>query len=212
MSAAIGRLLTQFDPSGREKLAEKARITERAPPPKEPRLEAAAPAKTEPSVNLLDEAYRRGYAAGVANSEAKLAEERVHSAVRLGEERAKWSDRQALAIVTGLAESCRELEANIAGSLARILQPFLADEIREKTIAALVDHISALTSDPSRPAFRITGPSDLLEVVRRKLATMRTVGIVYETADIAEVRLVADQTVIETQMLAWIGRLKEAGR
>lgn len=210
MNAAIGHLLTQFDSNGRERFAERTKAAEKAPPKVKLDVGPAAPA--EPSVNLLDEAYRRGYAAGLANGESKLAEERVRSAVRLGEERAKWSDQQALAIVAGVTEASRELEANVAGTLARILQPFLADEIREKAIAALVEHISALTSDPSRPAFRMTGPSDLLDAVKGKLATVQTVGIVYETADVAEVRLVADQTVIETQMRVWMGRLKQAGR
>src|SRR5215475_9137778 len=174
MSAALGRLLTHFDQSDREKPADKPKVPEKPKAaeksqPAEPRPEAVPAAKTEQSANLLDEAYRHGYAAGLANSEAKLAEERVQYAVRLGEERAKWSDQQAAAITTGVTEACRELEANIAGCLARMLQPFLADEIREKAIAALVDHISVLTSDPSRPAFRMTGPDELLDAVRRKL-------------------------------------------
>src|SRR5262249_17854925 len=155
------------------------------------------PRPETPTVSLLDDAYRRGFNAGVAEGDAKLVEERVRSAVRLGEERAKWSDQQALAIVTGLKTACRGLENDVAPSVARVLQPFLADAIRDKAVADLVEQIAALTSNSVMPAFRITGPSDLLELVKARLDAEPGTGIEYQAADIAEVRVVADQTVIE---------------
>jgi hypothetical protein len=62
------------------------------------------------------------------------------------------------------------------------------------------------------PVFRISGPSDVLERVKAQLDTARRTGIEYQAADTLEIRVVADQTVIETQMSAWTGRLKEARR
>ncbi|RXH25990.1 hypothetical protein XH99_23160 [Bradyrhizobium nanningense] len=230
MNAAIGKLLTQFDANGRAK----------SPPPPPPRIqdlltrpkEAArepqpqlqtqpqpvpqspppAPKAEAPATNLLDDAYRRGHAAGVAEGDAKLAEERVRSAIRLGEERAKWSDQQAVAIVSGFEAACREIETNIASSVARILLPFLADAVRDKAIGSLVEQIAALTGSSSVPAFKVTGPSELLDLVRTQLAASRRIGIEYEAAEALEVRVVADQTVIETQISAWSERLKEARR
>jgi hypothetical protein len=214
MNAAIGRLLTDFHLSGGEKSAGKTKPAEKAPPkPAKREAAPAAPMKTDKSMKHLEEAYRHGYAAGVANVEAKIAEERVGFAVRLGEERAKWSDQQAVAIVAGITDACRQLEENIVGSLARILQPFLEDQIREKAIAALVDQISVLTSESAKAAFRIAGPADLLDAVKRRLdANGLTGGIEYEPADVAEVRLVSEQATIETQIQTWVGRLKQAGR
>src|SRR4249920_2141635 len=122
MNAAIGKLLPQFDANGRAKPAEKPKVPEAMAKPREIRREpqlAPAPKAETPQVNLLDEAYRRGYSAGLAEGNAGLAEERVRSAVRLGEERAKWSDQQAVAIVNGFTTACRELETNIASSVAR---------------------------------------------------------------------------------------------
>jgi hypothetical protein len=172
-----------------------------------------ASAKTEPPpANLLDEAYRRGHAAGVAEGDAKLAEERVRSAIRLGEERAKWCDQQAAVIVSGFEAACREIETNIASSIARILLPFLADAVRDKAVGSLVEQIAALTGNSPVPVFKITGPSELLELVRTQLEASRRTGIEYETADISEVRVVADQTVIETQIAAWSERLMQARR
>ncbi|MDA9496958.1 hypothetical protein [Bradyrhizobium sp. CCBAU 11357] len=230
MNAAIGKLLTQFDANGRIK----------SPPPPPPKIQdvltrpkearrdpqpqaqpqaqtqlqapSPAPATEAPPVNPLDDAYRRGQAAGLAEGEAKLAEERVRSAIRLGEERAKWSDQQAVAIVSGFEAACREIETNIASSVARILLPFLTDAVRDKAIGSLVEQIAALTGNSSVPAFKVTGPSELLDLVKTQLEASRRTGIAYEAAETLEVRVVADQTVIETQITAWSERLEEARR
>lgn len=235
MNAAIGKLLTQFDANGR------AKSPPPPPPPKiqdvltrkevrrepqsqsqpQPQRQAQAQAQLQPPlapapeaapVNLLEDAYRRGHTAGLAEGEAKLAEERVRSAIRLGEERAKWSDQQAVAIVNGFDSACREIESNIASSVARILLPFLADAVRDKAIGSLVEQISALTSNSPVPAFRVTGPSELIDLVRTQLNLAGRSGVEYQSADTVEVRVLADQTTIETQISTWMDRLKEARR
>jgi hypothetical protein len=228
MNAAIGKLLTQFDANGRAKtppppppkiqdVLTRPKEARREPqpqghPPPPPQLQPPSPAPEGPPVNLLDDAYRRGHAAGVAEGDARLAEERVRSAIRLGEERAKWSDQQAVTIVNGFEAACREIETNIASSVARILLPFLTEAVRDKAIGSLVEQIAALTGNSPAPAFKVTGPSELLDLVKVQLEKTRRTGIAYETADSFEVRAVADQTVIETQISAWSERLKEARR
>jgi len=231
MNAAIGKLLTQFDANGRVKSPPPApppkiqdvltrpkevrRESQPQPQPQtqsQPQHQSPAPATEAPPVNLLDDAYRRGHAAGVAEGDARVAEERVRSAIRLGEERAKWSDQQAVTIVSGFEAACREIETNIASSVARILLPFLADAVRDKAIGSLVEQIAALTGNSPVPVFKITGPGELLDLVRSQLQTARRTGIEYEAADTFEVRVVADQTVIETQIAAWSERLNEARR
>ena len=236
MNAAIGKLLTQFDANGRAKsppppppkiqdVLTRVKETRRDPLPQaqpqrqpqpqpEPQLESPMPVPEAeaPSANLLDDAYRRGHAAGVAEGDARVAEERVRSAIRLGEERAKWSDQQATTIVGGFEAACREIETNIASSVARILLPFLADAVRDKAIGSLVEHIAALTGNSPVPAFKITGPSELLDLVKTQLDASRRAGVAYEPAETLEVRVVADQTVIETQIAAWSERLNEARR
>jgi len=227
MNAAIGKLLTQFDANGRAKspppppprsqdLLTRPKEAVREP---QPQLQAQpqpapqpAPKAEAPPANLLDDAYRRGHAAGVAEGDARLAEERVRSAIRLGEERAKWSDQQAVAIVSGFEAACREIETNIASSVARILLPFLADAVRDKAIGSLVEQIAVLTGSSSAPAFKVTGPSELLDLVKTQLEGARRIGIEYEAAEALEVRVVADQTVIETQISVWNERLKAARR
>lgn len=235
MNAAIGKLLTQFDANGR------AKSPPPPPPPKiqdvltrkegrrepqsqsqpQPQRQAQAQPQLQPPptpapeaapVNLLEDAYRRGHTAGLAEGEAKLAEERVRSAIRLGEERAKWSDQQAVAIVNGFDAACREIESNIASSVARILLPFLADAVRDKAIGSLVEQISALTSNSPVPAFRVTGPSELIDLVRTQLNLAGRSGVEYQSADTVEVRVLADQTKIETQISTWMDRLNEARR
>lgn len=234
MNAAIGKLLTQFDANGRAKappppppkvqdVLTRSKEIRREPQPQaqpqrqvqaQPQHQSPPPApETEaPSANLLEDAYRRGHAAGVAEGDARVAEERVRSAIRLGEERSKWSDQQAVAIVNGFETACREIETNIASSVARILLPFLADAVRDKAIESLVEQIAALTGNSPVPVFKVTGPGELLDLVRTQLEASRRTGIQYEAADTFEVRVVADQTVIETQISAWSERLNEARR
>ncbi|MBR1087994.1 hypothetical protein JQ621_11025 [Bradyrhizobium manausense] len=235
MNAAIGKLLTQFDTNGRAKappppplkiqdVLTKQKEARREPQPQPQRQErpaqsqpqlqspAAASAAEAPPVNLLDDAYRRGHAAGLAEGESKIAEERVRSAIRLGEERAKWSDQQAVAIVNGFEAACREIESNIASSVARILLPFLADAVRDKAIDSLVEQISALTSNSPVSAFRVTGPSELIDLVRTQLNLAGRTGVEYQSADTVEVRVLADQTTIETQISTWMDRLNGARR
>jgi len=233
MNAAIGKLLTQFDANGRVKspppppppkiqdVLTRPKEVRREPQPQpqpqahsQPQFQSPppAPATEVPPVNLLDDAYRRGHAAGVAEGDARVAEERVRSAIRLGEERAKWSDQQAVTIVSGFEAACREIETNIASSVARILLPFLADAVRDKAIGSLVEQIAALTGNSPVPVFKITGPSELLDLVKTQLETARRTGIEYEAAETFEVRVVADQTVIETKIAAWSERLNEARR
>ncbi|MGY8634216.1 hypothetical protein RAD15_17195 [Bradyrhizobium sp. 14AA] len=234
MNAAIGKLLTQFDANGRAKSAPppppvihdvltRPKEARREPQPQpqarpqpqahsQPQLQPPPPATEPPPVNLLDDAYRRGHAAGVAEGDARVAEERVRSAIRLGEERAKWSDQQAVAIVNGFEAACREIETNIASSVARILLPYLADAVRDKAIGSLVEQVAALTGNSPVPVFKVTGPSELLDLVKTQLEASRRTGIEYEAAETFEVRVVADQTVIETQIMAWSERLKEARR
>jgi len=230
MNAAIGKLLTQFDANGRAKappppppkvqdVLTRPKEVRREPPPQpqvQPQRHAQAqppaPEAEAPSANLLEDAYRRGHAAGIAEGDSRVAEERVRSAIRLGEERSKWSDQQAVAIVNGFEAACREIETNIASSVARILLPFLAEAVRDKAIESLVEQIAALTGNSPVPVFKVTGPGELLDLVRTQLEASRRTGIQYEAAETFEVRVVADQTVIETQISAWSERLNEARR
>ena len=237
MNAAIGKLLTQFDANGRAKLppppppkiqdvltrqkevrrepqSQPQRQERPAQPQPQPQLQQApsSVAPEAPAVNLLEDAYRRGHTAGLAEGEAKLAEERVRSAIRLGEERAKWSDQQAVAIVNGFDTACREIESNIASSVARILLPFLTEAVRDKAIGSLVEQIATLTYNSPTPVFRVTGPSELIDLVKTQLDAAGRSGVEYQPADTVEVRVLADQTTIETQISTWVDRLKEARR
>ena len=64
MSAAIGKLLTQFDANSRTKPAEKPKVTAAPARPAEIKRETVAAPKAETQPDLPDEAYWRGYADG----------------------------------------------------------------------------------------------------------------------------------------------------
>lgn len=60
-----------------------------------------------------------------------------------------------------------------------------------------------------RPLLRITGPSELIEMVRSKLGA-RLIAVELRAEPVAEVSVVVDQTVLETQVKIWAERLKFA--
>ena len=60
-----------------------------------------------------------------------------------------------------------------------------------------------------RPVIRISGPSDLLELVRTKLG-VRSVAVELRATHAAEVSIIVDELVLETQIKLWAERMKFA--
>ena len=87
----------------------------------------------------------------------------------LTEERDKLLNDTAAKIAGDIAEIGNQLETKIAAVTARVLEPFISSAVQKKTVASFVEQLSSLTSDTRRPTLRISGPSDLLELVRSKL-------------------------------------------
>jgi hypothetical protein len=112
-------------------------------------------------------------------------------------------------IAGDIAEIGNQLETKIAGVAARILEPFISSALQKQAVATFVEQLSSLTSDSRRPTLRITGPSDLLELVRSKLG-VRSIAVELRIAPAAEVSVVVDQLVLETQVKLWAERLKLA--
>lgn len=189
-----------------------------------PNSQQAAPAApAEPPSGLmadatarrLDEAHERGEEAGRAAARAEYEQElaKIHSRAdqELAAERRKWTVEQAEELAAQLGSAVEALEARLAGSVARVLTPFLDAELRAEMVRALAENIRSLLSSGRHPSLHISGPEDLLASLRDKLGGCPA-AVEYEPNEQVEVRVVADATLIETDLQAWTERFAEAVR
>lgn len=163
----------------------------------------------------LDEAYARGEAAAriaaEAEREQKLAEAMAHAGQQHATERARWASEQADELAARLTSAVATLEARIAEMVGRVLTPFLTSQLRSRSVEALAESIGTLLSGGSNPALRISGPDDLLSALRDRLGAS-PLAIEWETNGQAEVTVLADDSVIETEIQSWMERLAGARR
>ena len=109
-------------------------------------------------------------------------------------------------LLAGLHSGLVEIEARLAESLGNVLLPFVVDRLRHQMVAELLDAIATLIASREAVAVKIAGPADLVDVLRGKFAQAEA-SIDFEVTDAIDVSVRAEQTVIETQLAAWIARL-----
>jgi hypothetical protein len=180
-------------------LAPKRVESEAAPTPPPPDLDAVAAAARE-------EGRREGEAEARRTAQAAAAAEREAAAAALTEARQRWVETESAALATAVTAQIRDLEARLAGSLTRVLQPFLTEALRREAIDALHATLAALAADDASGTLAVTGPADLVEALVRRLDLppgRLTIG-----ADAGpDLRLRLNGTVIETRLQAWGERL-----
>jgi hypothetical protein len=204
----VARLLTDFDrldtAKGRSRVVpfDHALHSNPKAPPK-----PVVPAPPPPEDDAYERGVSCGYAAARAEYEQKLNDETSRFNARLGEERHDLLNETAARIAGDIAEVGNQLEAKIAGVTARILEPFISSAVQKQAVASFVEKLSALTADSRRPGIRVTGPSELIELVRTKLG-VRAIAVELRSGPVAEVSVVVDDVVLETQMKVWADRLK----
>ena len=167
-----------------------------------------AGARTAPRT---DDAYERGLAAGkaaaLAEIETKLEAERVYYAQQLELERFTWANREAEKLAEMFAAGIQEIETNIANVTARILKPYLAESAHRQAIAELFEALETLIGKDQGMTLEISGPEDLLQLIREKLRD-RNVAALFSPAQDVDVRVVAGQTILETSLGAWMDKLR----
>jgi hypothetical protein len=140
----------------------------------------------------------------------RLARERAGLAQEAAAQRDAWLAGEGARLGEAMACAMGRIEAMIAESVAHVLRPFLASALRNQALTALEETLSTLLS--SNPAqVRVSGPKPLVDAVRERMGAGHE-GVEYGVSDGADIRVVADQTVIETRMKAWIDALDPAAR
>ena len=180
---------------------------------KQPRAAQLQPLVEKPPTVPEDDGYERGLAEGYARAKAefeqKLEREQQAFAERAADERQKLLNETAAKLAADVTEVGNELQNKIAGVAARILEPMILNIAQKQAVTNFIDHLSSITTDVRRPVLRLTGPAELLELIRTKLG-VRAIAIELRPGPEIEASITVDQVVLETQLQAWTDRLKMA--
>jgi hypothetical protein len=162
----------------------------------------------------VEEAFERGrqegLAAARAESEAALALERSQWDERETAERLAWQANEYARFAEKIELAMVAIEDKLAQSVARILKPFLIDERLKQVTQALSENLSRILSKDAPAALKITGPEALLSALRDRLAS-HSVAVEYIREDGVDVTVEAHQTIIKSQLQAWIDHIEAIG-
>lgn len=165
------------------------------------------------STQAVEDAYAQGFKDGrlkaTAEFDADMALQRKKFQEEMGAARAAWAAEQGATLAEKIDDGLRNLEETVSVSAARVLQPMLMEAARRRAVAELVETIKLLLSKDEGVTLHISGPEDLLEMVRNGLYG-KTVAVVYSPNEECDVRVAAGKTFMETCLGAWAARLKEA--
>lgn len=179
---------------------------ERGPAPAQmPRGQEHEVGSTGAAEDALARGREEGLAAGRAEYAAKLDEERAAAGARLAEERAAWASEEGARLGDAIGAAFQVLEETVGDAVAAILSPVLQDALRARAVDELASTLRRLMASDQR-ILRISGPEDLLEALRGRLCGDIS-AIAFEAAEEIDVHVVAEQTIIETQLRAWMTRI-----
>jgi len=153
--------------------------------------------------------FESGKAAAMAASEAKLEEQRALFARQLGTEREAWAAQEGQKLGAQLTAGLLALEAQIADAVARVLAPFVEARLCHQAIADLRADLEVLLTRNASLNVSIAGPEDLLQALRDQLCGTPC-SVTYVANSACEVRITADQAILETRLAAWKTRIEEA--
>jgi hypothetical protein len=157
--------------------------------------------------------FASGEAAARAALEATLSALREAHARELVAAREAWVSGEADKLARQLATGLEDLELRLADATARVLAPHLRAKVARRAIDDLHAELSRLLADGAEVSVTISGPEDLLEALRGRIADQlagKAASISYRTSDQPEVHIVARQTVLETRLGAWAAKIEEA--
>jgi hypothetical protein len=155
---------------------------------------------------LAQEAFERGRAEARAEialeHESALAAAREEAGEALAAARAQWVAQESEILAARLTEGLAALEAKLAEKTARALRPFLRESVREQAIAALCETLGRLLHSQPAAKLDMSGPEDLLDAVMRRLNGYEGKIAIHVTTE-RDIRVVCDETTIETQIALW---------
>lgn len=161
--------------------------------------------KAKPADPLV-EAEQRGRSAGLA--EARAEHDKARKAdlaafeAKLAGERKAWVETEAKQLAEALATGFAGLEASLADKVALALTPIVGEALRQRAVDELSRTVAALLSGEAHATLEVHAPADVLESLGQQL-TGAAAAVRLVPAPGPDVRVLADETVIETRIGAW---------
>ncbi|WP_127090854.1 hypothetical protein [Aquabacter cavernae] len=170
----------------------------------------AAPEPPKVDVEAITrDAEARGREAGLAAARDVAAREMAEAErgfeERLVAARAQWAEQEAEQLAATLSGALTQMEERLSAAIVPILLPFLRGEVGRRALEELEGLMGPILAREDRPVLKISGPADLLERLKARLGD--PAACVFEATGGMDVRVVAGETVLETQIRAWAERL-----
>jgi len=184
-----------------------------------PRSEPAEPERV--AAARMEEAYSRGYeegqAAAEANASAELAALRADCEARLEQSRALFSEALADRLASDLRQQIDAVHAAISDQLVSALLPILRRALTEACVHELAQGLDDLLNENEAVTVELRGPKELIDRVAAQLGkntqpTAQKAEPQFRCIadEASELRVIADDTIIEARLMNWIRRIEMA--
>ena len=131
----------------------------------------------------------------LARCEATMAE-------RLAAARAKWCREEGERLTGAIQDAIAALQDRLGDTLAGVLSPFISDALRRRAIDEMADRLSSmLVKGTAGRVFEVSGQEDLVAAIKSRLGESE--GVSFRADAGSDVRIVCNDTLIETQLAAW---------
>jgi hypothetical protein len=171
-----------------------------------PLNEKPAPPPVEDRMAAQNAAVAEAVAAAQAEFDATRAADRAAFEQRLAEREAETLASIGSTLATQVSERLAAIEEHVGREVGAVLLRFLDHAVRERAVAELTEAVSALIAGGTATRVRIAGPVALTE---RVVAAITPQGVPVERVDrdAADISVTIDETVVETNIAAWMDRL-----
>jgi hypothetical protein len=141
--------------------------------------------------------------------EDAIAAEKVRYLEDLNDQRTIWVEQQALQLSVQISAAVDRLEANISERVANTIRPFVSEAFRQQSLAEFKDVLETLLSGRDVGLLKISGPEDLLSVMKSHLERYGS-SIEFLPSEHVEMSVIAQDTLVQTQLNSWSVRLAQA--
>jgi hypothetical protein len=172
----------------------------RQPPPTE------EPAKPDDMSAKLADAYARGREQGLAEGRVE-AKDRYEAELAAAREQAETQQREfrlsEYAELEGaLRSGFKQIEDNVGGAVARILAPFLSQQVLRRAVDELAKATARLSAGSSPALIKIRGPERALALLRGRIGEL-SIEVEYVEDGGVETVVESNATRIVAELRPW---------
>lgn len=178
-----------------------------------PRLRGSGAFGAEDAADLdfrIKEAHARGVAEGraAALGEHEAATQANAAAFdqKLVSERQAWAAEQGDRLAAQISAGLETVERRISDLVSETLKPILREQIRVRAVEELSRSLALMLSKGEYAKIAVSGPADLVDRMKTAIAPDHA-GLSFAEAAGVEVTVSADDTILATQIEAWVGAL-----